>query len=246
LRPRHHERARRFNSGPAWRDDERSADRAAPSRARVASHGGDPARVADRVGSLIAAHPFALDIPFAAVHVAIGVGLLIPRTARFAHASIINGAPGSVFVYGLITLAAWQRRGRSDIPPAPCLPRAWAGLWIGAGIYQALPYNNTGADVQSVIVGTGAPDFLSKFTARSPTGSPDTVAGRLWRLSSSRRRSRCSSAELIGRLSPAATRNRVTATRWVVELPPVHPERIECAPPRVRHRCVARNSSGVR
>jgi hypothetical protein len=150
--------------------------------------------------SLIAAHPFAWDIPFAAVQVAIGVGLLIPSTARFAlaaslpwilavwfvgeglsglasgRASIMNGAPGSVFVYGLITLASWPRRGRSDIPPAPLLPWAWAGLWIGAGIYQALPYNNTGADVQSVIVGTGAPDFLSKFDSTVA----NWIAGHGW------------------------------------------------------------------
>src|SRR6267378_7027780 len=70
--------------------------------------------------SVIVAHPVAWDVPFATVQLLIGLGLLVPRTARLAlaaslpwslgawlfgeglsglasgHASLLTGAPGSV------------------------------------------------------------------------------------------------------------------------------------------------------
>src|SRR5207302_8242142 len=46
--------------------------------------------------SLIAAHPVAWDVPFAAVQVLIGLGLLIPRTVKLA---IVASIPSSVGVW---------------------------------------------------------------------------------------------------------------------------------------------------
>ncbi|MEA2425545.1 MAG: hypothetical protein QOH13_1955, partial [Thermoleophilaceae bacterium] len=102
--------------------------------------------------TIIATHPVAWDIPFAAIQLLIGLGLLVPRTARLAiavsvpwaigvwyfgeslsgiasgNASLLSGAPGSVLLYGVLALAAWPRRNRSDVAPARWLPLSWAVL----------------------------------------------------------------------------------------------------------------------
>ena len=141
--------------------------------------------------SIIVAHPVAWDVRFAAVQLLIGLGLLVPRTARFAlaisipwalgvwflgeglsglasgHASLLTGAPGSALVYGVLALAVWPRRNASDEAPARWLPLAWAVLWVGGAIFQALPGQNTGTDVAGVISGgaAGAPGWLGRLDA---------------------------------------------------------------------------------
>jgi hypothetical protein len=139
------------------------------------------------VSTVIAAHPVAWNIPFAAIQLLLGVGLLVRRTARFTlaasivwallvwylaeglsgmasgHASIINGAPGSALVYAVLAAAAWPREDSSREAPATWLPYAWAVLWVGAAIFQALPGQNTGAAVAGVVTGgaSGAPGWLA-------------------------------------------------------------------------------------
>jgi hypothetical protein len=141
--------------------------------------------------TLIAAHPLVWDLPFAAVQLLIGLGLLVPRTARLAlaaslpwslgvwffgeglaglasgHASLLSGAPGAVLLYGVIGLAAWPQRGRPDDPPAPWLPFAWAALWVGGAVFQALPGQNRGAAIATVLTGSGAgaPHWLDRLEA---------------------------------------------------------------------------------
>ena len=153
---------------------------------------GEPLVVAGPIrweASIIAAHPVVWDVPFALIQVALGVGLLIPRTARFAlaasipwvlgvwffgealgglatgHASLLNGAPGAVLLYGVLALAAWPRRDRPNDPPARWLPVAWAVLWVGGAIFQALPGQNTGAAVANVLPGAaaGTPQWLNSL-----------------------------------------------------------------------------------
>jgi hypothetical protein len=151
---------------------------------------GQPQFVAGPVhwaANLVAAHPVAWDVPFATVQLLLGVGMLVPRTARLAlaaslpwalgvwwlgeglsglasgNASLLSGAPGSVSVYAVLALAAWPRRGRSDVPPARWLPLAWATLWVGAAVLQVLPMNNTGADVSSAMLANGSPSWLAGF-----------------------------------------------------------------------------------
>jgi hypothetical protein len=80
------------------------------------------------------------------------------------HASLLTGAPGSVLLYGVLALAAWPSRGRSDEAPARWLPLAWAGLWVGGAIFQALPGQNTGAAVAGAI-DSGAPGWLGRLDA---------------------------------------------------------------------------------
>jgi hypothetical protein len=151
---------------------------------------GQPQFVAGPVhwaANLIAAHPVAWDVPFAGVQLLLGLGLLVPRTARLAlaaslpwalgvwyfgesfsglasgNASLLSGAPGSVVLYGVIAVAAWPWRGRSDIAPARWLPLAWATLWVGAAVLQALPMNNTGPDVAGAVLANGSPSWLAGF-----------------------------------------------------------------------------------
>jgi hypothetical protein len=136
---------------------------------------------------LIAAHPVAWDVPFATVQVLLGVGLLVPRTATLAlaaslpwavavwffgeglsglasgHTSLLTGAPGAVVLYGLLALAVWPRRDPRHEAPARWLPLAWAVLWVGGAIFQALPGQNTGPAVAGTIV--GGPGWLGRLDA---------------------------------------------------------------------------------
>jgi hypothetical protein len=135
--------------------------------------------------NVVAAHPVAWDVPFASIQVLLGLGMLVPRTAKLTlaaslpwliavwylgeglsglaggNASIISGAPGSVLLYALLALAAWPRGGRSDVAPPRWLPYAWATFWIGGAIYQALPPNNTGADLAGQITAFPGPSWLA-------------------------------------------------------------------------------------
>src|SRR4051812_7494192 len=85
------------------------------------------------VSTVIAAHPVAWNVPFAAIQILLGVGLLVPRTARLTlaasiawalpvwylgeglsgmasgQASLITGAPGAALIYVILAAAAWPR-----------------------------------------------------------------------------------------------------------------------------------------
>lgn len=149
---------------------------------------GQPAFVAVPVhwaANLIAAHPVAWDVPFATAQLLIGLGLLYPRTVKLAlaasipwslavwffgeglsglgsgHASLLTGAPGSVLLYAVLALAAWPRRDSSQEAPAHWLPLAWAVLWVGGAVFQALPGQNTAADVAGAI-NSGAPGWFGR------------------------------------------------------------------------------------
>jgi hypothetical protein len=161
---------------------------------------GQPHFVAAPIGwvaGAIAAHPVAWDVPFAACQLLIGLGLLVPRTARLAlaaslpwslgvwffgeglsglaggHASLLTGAPGSVLLYAVLALAAWPQRDPSHETPARWLPLAWAALWVGGAIFQALPGQNTGTAVAGAIRGGagGAPGWLDRLEAWAAAGT---------------------------------------------------------------------------
>lgn len=143
----------------------------------------------DWVSTVIAAHPAAWNVPFAGIQLLLGVGLLVPRTARPAlaasiawalgvwyvgeglsgmasgHASLITGAPGSALLYAILAAAAWPHRDASREGPAPWLPFAWAAVWVGAAVFQALPGQNSGTAVASALSGgtAGAPAWLANL-----------------------------------------------------------------------------------
>jgi hypothetical protein len=111
---------------------------------------------------VIAAHPLGWDLLFAATQLLVGLALLIPRTARLALAASLawalgvwifgeglgglaaggatlqSGAPGAAFLYALLAVAAWPSRGSRKESPAGWLPIAWAVLWVGGAVLQAL------------------------------------------------------------------------------------------------------------
>jgi hypothetical protein len=157
---------------------------------------GQPRAIAAAIrwsANAIAAHPVAWDLLFAAIQLLIGLGLLVPRTARVAivaslpwalgvwffgeglsglatgHTSLLTGAPGAALLYGLLALAAWPSRelsSRDASPQAPArwLPLAWAVLWVGGAIFQALPGQDTGTQVANAING-GGPGLLGRIDA---------------------------------------------------------------------------------
>ncbi|HEY0343029.1 MAG TPA: hypothetical protein VGC59_00175, partial [Solirubrobacteraceae bacterium] len=125
--------------------------------------------------SVIAAHPVAWDLSFAAVQLLIGLGLLVPPTARPAlaaslpwslgvwffgeglsglasgHASLLTGAPGAALLYGVLALAAWPASDGSHQAPARWVPLAWAVVWVGGAVFQALPGQDTGTAVAAAM-----------------------------------------------------------------------------------------------
>jgi hypothetical protein len=127
---------------------------------------GQPGFVAAPVhwaSTVIVAHPIAWNVAFAGAQLLLGIGLLVPRTARLGlaasiawalgvwyfgeglsglasgDASLITGAPGSALLLALLAAAAWPSGSASTEGPAPWLPFAWALLWMGAAVFQALP-----------------------------------------------------------------------------------------------------------
>ncbi len=132
---------------------------------------------------------------FALIQLFIGVGLLFRRSVRPAlvvsfvwvlgvwvigeglgmlftgNASALTGAPGAVFLYGLLGLMAWPRPPRrwvgwTDRPAGVASSAAaqgigrtitplavWAGYWSLAAVLFLLPANRTASSIQSAIAG---------------------------------------------------------------------------------------------
>jgi hypothetical protein len=122
----------------------------------------------DFFARLIAGHPAPLNVGFALVQLALGIGFLIPRLVRPAivvsvawaagiwwfaeglgglatgNASVVTGAPGAVLLYGVLALAVWPATDSRDADPddgaiAGWFPFAWLILWIGGALLQLLP-----------------------------------------------------------------------------------------------------------
>jgi hypothetical protein len=133
---------------------------------------GQPGFVAEPVhwaATVIGAHPVAWNLAFFGVQLVLGLGLLVPRTARAAlaasiawalgvwylgeglsgmasgQASLTTGAPGSALLLAILAAAAWPDREGSEAAPAPWLPVAWAVVWVGGAVFEALPAQGGGA-----------------------------------------------------------------------------------------------------
>src|SRR5579859_5587778 len=140
---------------------------------------------------IIGHQPVLADLAFALVQLAIGAGLLYPRTARRALAasvawalagwylgeglgglsgggvSLLTGAPGSALVYAMVSVAAWPPRpagpGAGETRPARWTAAAWAVLWLGGAVLQVLPGSDTNDSVAVSLTmnATGAPGWLA-------------------------------------------------------------------------------------
>ena len=111
--------------------------------------------------ALIGTHPALFNGVFAGVQLALGIGLLLPRTSRAAlvasvfwaggvwyageglgglaggHVSGLAGAPGAALLYGILALAAWPGRPRPRSGPSttPSRPPQWIlGVWAALWI----------------------------------------------------------------------------------------------------------------
>ena len=160
------------------------------------------------VGNFVGPHVAVWNTFFALIQVAIGLGLLFRRTVRPAlalsffwafgvwffgeglgllftgSASALTGAPGSVFLYGVIGLMAWPRTApaEEDEETDPSVGTAssaagrgiggamtpllvWCGYWSLAAILFLLPNNRTPTSVSSAITGMspGEPSAYSHF-----------------------------------------------------------------------------------
>jgi len=157
------------------------------------------------VGHFVGPHVAVWNTFFALIQVAIGAGLLFRRTVRPAlavsffwafgvwffgeglgliftgSASALTGAPGSVFIYGLIGLMAWPRSrtpqaaeesvgmassaAGQGIGGATTPLLVWVGYWSLAAVLFLLPNNRTSTSVSSAITGmsSGEPSAYSHF-----------------------------------------------------------------------------------
>ena len=160
------------------------------------------------VGNFVGPHVAVWNTFFALIQVAIGLGLLFRPTVRPAlavsffwafgvwffgeglgliftgTASALTGAPGSVFLYGLIGLMAWPRSAPADegaetepsvgfassaagqgIGGAVTPLLVWCGYWSLAAVLFLLPDNRTPTSVSSAITGmsSGEPSAYSHF-----------------------------------------------------------------------------------
>ncbi len=138
-------------------------------------------------GSVVGSHPVAFNVIFAAIQLALGIGLLWRRTSRVTlvasiawaagvwvlgegvggllsgQEGLLLGAPGAALLYAVLAVAAWPRRDASAEPPARWLRPAWAVLWIGFAVLQLLPGSISGSAVASAFTSSldGVPGPLA-------------------------------------------------------------------------------------
>ncbi len=182
---------------------------------------GQPAVVAwiiTNIGHFIEPHIAVWNTLFALIQLAIGLGLLYRPTVRYAlalsfawalgvwvlgegmgmvltgTASALTGAPGSVFLYGLLGLMAWPTRREPNneavgvgssaaargVGGATTPLLVWAGYWSLAAVLFLLPENRTATSLSSAITGmqTGEPGSYAHFL--HGVGSTVSSTGTEW------------------------------------------------------------------
>lgn len=159
---------------------------------------GQPVIVAGGVhwaASLVLTHPAFYDAAFAAIQIALGIGLLVPATVRLAlaasvgwalgvwyfgeslggiasgHAMMLTGAPGAALLYAVLAVALWPRGRRFGV--ASWVSIAWATLWIGSAMFNLLPGQNSSASITDAINNNAddAPGWLAAIDHHVATGS---------------------------------------------------------------------------
>jgi hypothetical protein len=153
---------------------------------------GQPGLVAgpvSEVARIILHQPAVMDLGFGLIQLALGAGILFPRTARWAlaasvawalgvwylgeglggllggGASLLTGAPGAALLYAVLALAVSPRRGRDPRAqrPARWAAVAWAVTWLGGALLQLLPGVDTNASISMALAmnASGAPGWLA-------------------------------------------------------------------------------------
>jgi hypothetical protein len=157
------------------------------------------------VAGVIAAHPTVWNVPFAGLQLLLGVGLLVPRTARLAlaasiawalgvwylgeglsglasgNASLSGGAPGSALLMAILAAAAWPGRDASRESATAWLPFAWAIVWIGGAVFEAASHNGiTTLVVAEYLIGVGV---LNRHTRLSVAALGFALSLTFWAFS---------------------------------------------------------------
>ena len=153
---------------------------------------GQPGFVAGPVGEaarIVLHQPAVMDLGFGLVQLALGAGILFPRTARRAlaasvgwalavwylgeglggllggGASLVTGAPGAALLYATAALAVSPRRGHDPRAqrPAHWAAVAWAAAWLGGAVLQLLPGVDTNGSVSMTLAmnASGAPAWFA-------------------------------------------------------------------------------------
>jgi hypothetical protein len=145
---------------------------------------GQPGFVSEPIhwaADVIAAQPVAWNVAFAGIQLLLGVGLLVRRTSLLAlaasiawglgvwyfgeglgeltsgDASLSAGSPGAALLLAILAAAAWPADDASRESPAPWLPFAWAVVWVGGAVFEALPQNgNASLVIAEYLIGVGA------------------------------------------------------------------------------------------
>jgi hypothetical protein len=127
------------------------------------------------VARLVAAHPALANGGFAAVQIALGLGLLSRRAPRVLlggsiawallvwsvgegfggltmGASLLSGAPGAALLYAVIATLAWPTRDAeaNDRPSRLAVP-AWSAYWLGGAVLQVVNENNSMASLPTLL-----------------------------------------------------------------------------------------------
>jgi len=138
---------------------------------------------------VIGYQPVLADLSFGLIQLALGLGMLHPRTVRWAlaasvvwalsvwslgeglgglfggGASLATGAPGAAFMYAVVALAVLPRNQGSagDQRPARWAAPAWAALWLGGTLLQVLPGTDTNASISMALTmnASGAPAWFA-------------------------------------------------------------------------------------
>jgi hypothetical protein len=133
--------------------------------------------------------PAIMDAGFGLIQLALGIGILHPRTARWAlaasvawslsvwylgeglggilgnGASLVTGAPGSALLYAVLALAVSPRQDENaeSQRPARWVAVAWTLLWLSGAVLQLLPGRDTNASISMSLAmnATSAPAWLA-------------------------------------------------------------------------------------
>ena len=159
----------------------------------LASADGQPAIIARPLiwaGHLMAPHIALWNALFAAIQIAIGLGLLWRRTVKPAlllsfawalgvwwlgeglgglatgTATMLTGAPGAVILYAVVGLVVWPREpgeSATGLLGETGVRVAWCALWVGAAILTVLPAQRAPGAISSLLYdsASGAPGLLA-------------------------------------------------------------------------------------
>jgi hypothetical protein len=142
-------------------------------------------------------HPAVFNLLFALTQLGLGVLILSKSTVKLglmlslpwalivwmfgegyggifsAHTLLLMGAPGAVIIYAVLALAAmpshYQKKSRKNDQVAYWLAIVWLILWVGGGVYQLMPGQDSTSFVSSMISANAkvAPHWLASIDIRT-------------------------------------------------------------------------------